>query len=201
MSLLVLTRHAESVYNQLGLWAGVTDTPLSEIGEIEAQETGRQIKNIDPDIEWNVFVSPLSRTKRTAAIAIESAGLHVKSLKIVHEITERDYGVYTGLNKAEVKKQLGDDEFLKLRRSFDYPIEQGESLKEVYKRIVPWYTEFVLPMLAEGEDILMIAHGNSLRALIKYIESVSDEDIAEVELETGKPRVYKFEDDILTRLS
>lgn len=187
-----MVRHAESVYNEQGLWAGITDVPLSIRGELEAKDLGRELKNIDPDAHWELFVSPLSRAKKTAAIAVESAGLHIHSMKIADALTERDYGVFTGLNKWEMKEKLGEEEFLKLRRSFDYPIENGESLKQVYERTIPWFESAVISLLESGKDVLLVAHGNSLRSVIKYIEHVSDEGIASVELETGKPRSYKY---------
>jgi 2,3-bisphosphoglycerate-dependent phosphoglycerate mutase len=199
MNRLVMVRHAESVYNEQGLWAGITDVPLSIKGEIEARDTGRAIKNINPDANWQLFVSPLIRTKKTASLAVEAAGLTIERMKIAEALIERDYGVFTGLNKWEMKQKLGEEEFLKLRRSYDHPIDDGESLKQVYERVVPWFQEEVEPLLKEGKDVLLVAHGNSLRALIKYIEHVSDEGIAHVEMETGKPRVYDWHGDHLSR--
>lgn len=192
MNKLVLIRHAESLYNQAGLWAGITDTPLSPHGEDEARLMGRKIRDVKPDAEWEVLVSPLSRAQKTAALAIESAGIQVKGWKVCEEITERDYGDYTGLNKWQVREQVGEEEFHRIRRSFDYPIPNGESLKQVYERVITWYESFVVPLLKRGEDVMIVAHGNSLRALIKYLENISDEQISHFELETAKPRVYIY---------
>lgn len=190
MNRLVLVRHAETDYNQQGMWAGRKDAVLTSKGEIEAKEVGRKIKEISPQSEWEVFTSPLKRTQKTAALAIEAGGLSVKALKNSPEIIERDYGDFTGMNKWEVRDQVGEQKFKEIRRSFNYPIPNGESLKEVYKRVVPWYSEQVLPLLKNGEDVLVVAHGNSLRALVKYLEGMSDEAIADFEFETAKPRSY-----------
>lgn len=192
MTLLALVRHAESTYNAEGIWAGQTDVPLSQKGEQDSKEMGRTLRELSPDTNWELFVTPLVRTQKTAALAIESGGLHIRGLVVVPALTERDYGKYVGLNKWEVKDQVGEEQFREIRRSFRFPIEGGESLSQVYDRVVAWYLEIAEPLLTSGVDILIVAHGNSLRALIKYIENMSDDAIADFELATGVPRIYEM---------
>jgi len=105
-------------------------------------------------------------------------------------LNERDYGIYTGKNKWEIKDEIGDEQFKKIRRSWDFPIKNGESLKDVYNRVVPYYENEILPKLKENKNILISAHGNSLRALIKYLEQISDDNIPNLELKTGEIYLY-----------
>lgn len=191
MAYLVLIRHGESEWNAKGLWTGLTDIGLSEKGRIEARKAGEEIK----DIHFQVaFTSVLIRAKQTLE-EIEHA-LEEKIPTIENAaLNERDYGEYTGKNKWEVKKQLGDEEFLKLRRSWDYPVPHGESLKDVYIRAVPYYQEHILPELKQGKNVLVFAHGNSLRALVKFLDNIPDNKIAELEIPTGQVLVYSFNQD------
>lgn len=191
MAYLVLVRHGESTWNAKGIWTGWTDVGLSEKGREEAREAGRVIKDIDFQI---VFVSALKRAKETLE-EIEKA-LEVKIPTIENEaLNERDYGDYTGKNKWQVKEQLGKEEFLKLRRSWDYPVPNGESLKDVYQRVVPYYQTYILPELQKGKNVLVSAHGNSLRALVKLLDNLSDEDVAKLEIPTGQVLVYSISSD------
>ena len=108
-------------------------------------------------------------------------------------LNERDYGDYTGKNKWDMEQLLGEEEFTKLRRGWDYPIPHGESLKMVYKRVVPFFQSQVLPKLAEGKNVLIVSHGNALRALIKYIEQIPDADMEHIEMEFGSIRMYDLD--------
>ena len=110
-------------------------------------------------------------------------------------LNERDYGDFTGKNKFEMQEILGDEEYKKLRRSWDYEVPNGETLKTVYERVIPFYLESILPKLREGKNVLAVAHGNSLRALIKYIEDISDEGIADVEMPFGAILIYEVDND------
>ena len=109
-------------------------------------------------------------------------------------LDERSYGIYTGKNKWEMEKILGEEEFRKLRRSWDYPLPNGESLKMVSERAVPFFVEKILPRVNEGKNILVVAHGNSLRTIIKYIENISDEKVSEVEMPFGAIVIYDVDD-------
>ncbi len=184
MAYLVLVRHGESTWNAKGIWTGITDVDLTEKGREEAREAGKAIKDIKFQI---AFTSLLKRAKQT----FEELGVNVPLIENA-ALDERDYGDFTGKNKWEIKKQLGDVEFLKLRRSWDYPVPNGESLKDVYNRVAPYYEEHILPELKKGNNVLVCAHGNSLRALVKFLDKISDDDIAKLELPFGKPLIYQI---------
>lgn len=184
MSYLVLVRHGQSEWNAKGLWTGLTDIGLTEKGMEEARKAAELIKDIKFQI---AFTSLLKRAKET----FEEMGIKVPLIENA-ALNERDYGDYTGKNKWKVKKQLGDLEFQKLRRSWDYPVPNGESLKDVYQRVVPYYENYILPELKKGNNVLVCAHGNSLRTLVKYLDKIPDDDIANLELPFGKPLIYQI---------
>lgn len=186
MAYLVLVRHGESTYNAKGVWTGLTDVDLTEKGREEARAAAELIKNINFQI---AFISPLKRANETLEEMEKVWGASLPRTKS-EAITERDYGDYTGKNKWQVKEQIGEENFLKLRRSWDYPVPNGESLKEVYERIVPYYQGHILPRLKEGKNVLVFAHGNSLRALVKFLDNIPDEDVVNLEIPTGQVLVY-----------
>lgn len=186
--LLVLVRHGQSEWNAKGLWTGWTDIPLSDEGEKQAFDIGSKLQEFRFD---QGYTSKLIRAQETLA-QIQKATQQSFPVTQSEKLNERNYGIYTGKNKWEVKEKLGEEAFLKLRRSWDYPIEQGESLKQVYERTIPYYQEEILPQLEEGKHILIAAHGNSLRSIIKYIEHIPDDEISEVELATGEARIYEI---------
>lgn len=182
--ILALVRHGESEWNAKNLWTGFMDIGLTDKGRAEARTAGEALKDFSFDV---AFTSPLSRARETLTIILKN-----KTISFFESpaLNERDYGIYTGKNKFEIQRELGDIEFKKLRRGWDYPIPQGESLKQVYARVVPYYEKEIRPLLKAGKHVLVSAHGNSLRALIKYLDNISDEDIANVELKTGEIVVY-----------
>lgn len=188
MPKLVLVRHGESLWNAQGLWTGLTDIGLSEKGKEEARSAGELVR----DIKFQTAcTSVLKRAKETLS-EIEAV-LEVKIPTFENTaLNERDYGDYTGKNKWQIKEQLGEENFLQLRRSWDYPIPNGESLKDVYARVIPYYQNHILPELKNGKNVLVSAHGNSLRALIKYLENISDEKIPNLELATGEIYIYSM---------
>lgn len=191
MAYLVLVRHGESEWNAKGLWTGWTDVGLSEKGFEEAQAAGEAIKDIHFDY---AFVSDLLRAKQTLEKIQEATGQTDMTVITDPAIKERDYGDYTGKNKWEIKKEVGDEAFQEIRRSWDYPIPNGESLKMVYERVIPYYQEEILPLLKMDKNILISAHGNSLRALVKNLEHISDEDISKLEMPTGGVYVYQMDE-------
>ncbi|MBP9719561.1 MAG: 2,3-diphosphoglycerate-dependent phosphoglycerate mutase [Candidatus Levybacteria bacterium] len=186
--ILVLVRHGQSEWNATGKWTGWTDIPLSETGEKEARDVGQKLTDIHFDFG---FTSVLQRAQQTME-AIQHVLQQPFAVTASEKLNERNYGVYTGKNKWEIKEKIGEEEFMKLRRSWDYPIEKGESLKQVYERVIPYYKGEVLPLLEKGQHILIAAHGNSLRALIKYLENIPDDKISSVELATGEALVYEI---------
>lgn len=189
---LLLVRHAESEWNVLGKWTGRTDVHLTEKGRKDASMLGAIIADIELH---HAYTSEQVRTLETLTHLLETA----QKKGIPHEsspqLNERDYGDYTGLNKWEVMEQLGTDVFTKIRRSWDHPIPGGETLQMVHARAVPFYKEHILPRLLAGKNVLVISHGNTIRALIKYLEDIGNEEIAEVEMNFGEIIIYRVTED------
>lgn len=185
---LILVRHGESLWNARNVWTGLTDIELSDRGKQEAVQAAKQISNNNIS---RAFTSELSRAAQTLSIILDTLGYsHVPVTKNA-ALNERDYGIYTGKNKTEVKQELGESGYIALRRGWDTPVPQGENLKQVYERVVPYYEQVILPFLIAGECVLVVAHGNSLRALIKFLDNISDTDIEKVELKTGELMLYE----------
>lgn len=191
MSYLALVRHGESEYNAKGLWAGWDDPALTEQGVEEAKKAGESIKDLHFDIG---YTSDLQRTEQTLKHLLSTLGqtqLEIISNKLLRE---RNYGDYTAKNKWEIKEQLGEEEFHKLRRNWDYPIPNGESLKQVYEREIPYFKEEIVPKLKSGKSIIIASSGNALRALVKYIENLPDEKIADLEFGLGEVYIYMIDE-------
>lgn len=190
MSKLALVRHGESEWNKLGLWTGWQDIPLSSGGKKEAQVAAQLLKDID---FHHFFTSDLVRAIETLEIIKKELNkTHLPVIKH-HALKERNYGEFTGKNKWEIKKQVGAIRFLQIRRGWDSPIKEGETLKNVHSRVVPYFENSILPHLKSGKNVLISAHGNSIRALVKHLEEVSDEGITEFELETGEIIIYELD--------
>ena len=192
MAYLVLVRHGESEWNAKGLWTGWTDIPLSAKGHEEAKLAGEALKDIQFDL---AYTSVLKRAKETLVDIQKVTGQIDLPTTEDKALNERNYGDFTGKNKWEVKEQVGEEEFQKLRRSWDNPPPNGESLKMVYERVLPYYESEILSKLKEGKNVIVAAHGNSLRALIKHLDNVSDEDIPKLELATGGIYVYQIDNE------
>lgn len=194
MGKLVFVRHALSEWNSLGLWTGITDVHLSKEGFEVAEKMGELLKNFRFDY---IFDTPLIRTKETLSAVLDSNLVTQKAVPVEDskELLERDYGIYTGKNKWEVKKEIGDEEFQKIRRSWDHPIPNGESLKMVYERALPFFLERIMPILREDKNVLLVGHGNTMRALSKYIENISDEGINSFEIGFDTATVYELDND------
>jgi 2,3-bisphosphoglycerate-dependent phosphoglycerate mutase len=186
MANLILVRHGESVWNKLGIWTGITDIDLSEEGFTQAREAGKALQGVHIDI---AYVADMKRAHQTYDCLAEVLNLRVPVVS-TREFNERDYGIYTGKKKWEVKEEIGELAFMSLRRSWDGDVPGGETLKDVYNRAIPYYEKEMLPRLKDGQDVLISAHGNSLRALIKYLERVSESDIANVEIGIGQVYLY-----------
>jgi 2,3-bisphosphoglycerate-dependent phosphoglycerate mutase len=185
--MLVISRHAESEWNILGKWTGLTDVNLTEKGKGEAYKIGELLRGVTFNA---VYTSEQKRTHQTLEGIMEGSGHgdvpHVKS----PHVNERDYGDLTGKNKWEVKDEIGDEAFHGIRRGWDYPVPGGETLKDVHGRVVPFFDAEILPRLQKGENILLVAHGNSIRALIKHLEDIHESEIAEVEMGFGEVLFY-----------
>jgi 2,3-bisphosphoglycerate-dependent phosphoglycerate mutase len=192
MSYLVLVRHGESEYNAKGVWTGWQNPALTELGKKEAAEAGERLNDIHFDY---AFVSALKRAEETLDIILHTLGQAGTPIDINKALNERSYGDYEGKNKWEIKAQVGDEVFQKIRREWDYPVPNGETLKMVFERVVPYYEKEILPKIKENKNVLVAASGNSLRALVKYLESVPDDKIPFLEIATGEVYVYEMDKD------
>jgi 2,3-bisphosphoglycerate-dependent phosphoglycerate mutase len=188
MARLILVRHGKSEWNSLGKWTGLIDIGLADEGKEEARRAADILREIP---FTRVYTSLLKRAKETYE-EIQKV-LEAPHVPIEHPaLNERDYGVYTGKKKWEVKQEIGDKAFMELRRGWDVPIPEGESLKDVHARVIPYYKESIHADLLSGHHVMVVAHGNSLRALIKHLEDIPDEEISNLELGTGAVYVYDF---------
>jgi 2,3-bisphosphoglycerate-dependent phosphoglycerate mutase len=186
---LILVRHAESEWNALGKWTGRTDVSLTAKGFEEADKFGVALRGLGIGVDA-AYCSEQVRTRETLEHMLVQAGLSV-SIITSPAINERDYGEYTGKNKWDMKELLGEERFSAVRRGWDVPIPGGETLKMVYERAVPFYRDTIVPLLSAGKNVLLVSHGNTIRALKKYIESISDKGIADVEMPFGEILVYE----------
>jgi 2,3-bisphosphoglycerate-dependent phosphoglycerate mutase len=216
---LILLRHGQSEWNAKNLFTGWVDVNLSKEGEEEAKKGGMWLKknDINPDV---VHTSLLRRAIMTANFALNEAGRVWIPVKRNWRLNERHYGALQGKDKKEIRDEFGEDLFMQWRRSYDCPppkIEDGsefdsasderyandaeakavksECLKDVLERALPYWENEIKPDLKAGKTVLVTAHGNSLRALVKHIEGISDDDIAGVNIPTGIPYVYELDDD------
>ena len=216
---LVLLRHGESVWNKENRFTGWTDVDLSEKGVKEAENAGKLLK--DKGYTFDVsFTSILKRANRTLEIVLKEMNLNIP-VYYSYRLNERHYGALQGLNKDEMRKKFGDEQVHIWRRSYDvrppelskdderYPgndpkykdltpeeLPLTECLKDTLERVIPYYNNEIKKHLENKENVLVVAHGNSLRSIIKYLENVSDEDIMNVEIPTGIPYVYELDDNL-----
>jgi len=186
---LILARHHESEWNKLGKWTGVTDVGLSPYGFEMSKKMGELLKGVHID---QAFASEQKRSLQTLQCMEDDAGIDVPITRNA-ALNERDYGDYTSKDKWQVKKEVGEEAFEAIRRGWDVPVPHGETLKMVYERAVPFYLATIVPLVAAGKDILVVAHGNSLRAIVKYIENVSDEAIVKLEFPFGAVFIYDID--------
>ena len=192
MNKLVLLRHGQSQWNLENRFTGWKNVPLTEKGEVEAKKAGELIRKHNISID-RVFSSVLERANRTAEIAIKKAELNnlLENNKIImtcsEKLNERDYGDLVGLNKQETADKFGKDQVHIWRRSYDTPPPNGESLKDVVERVSPYFKENIKSLIDKGENILIAAHGNSLRAMMIELGMYKPEEISNIELPTGSP--------------
>jgi 2,3-bisphosphoglycerate-dependent phosphoglycerate mutase len=216
---LILLRHGQSTWNLENLFTGWTDVGLTELGETEAREAGRLIgeEGLDPDI---LHTSVLVRAIKTAELTLEVMGRQYLPVRRSWRLNERHYGALQGLNKKETSEKHGAEQVLLWRRSYDLPppplgedderharhdprykdlppdlIPATECLKDVVVRMLPYWYDTIVPDLLAGREPLIVAHGNSLRALVKHLDGVSDEDIIDLNIPTGVPLLYELDDD------
>jgi 2,3-bisphosphoglycerate-dependent phosphoglycerate mutase len=218
MSAVVLLRHGESEWNAKGLFTGWVDVGLSPGGVAEAQRGGAMLaqSGLRPAV---VHTSVLTRAIQTAHVALEAAGLLWLPVHRSWRLNERHYGALQGQDKAQTRQQYGDEQFMLWRRSYDVPppplpdddplspvadpryallpddlMPRTECLRDVVARLLPYWQDAIVPALAAGQTVLIVAHGNSLRALVKHLDGIGDAEIAELNIPTGIPLVYELDD-------
>ncbi len=214
---LVLLRHGQSAWNKTNQFTGWVDVPLTEQGVEEAKNGGRLLKekNILPDI---VFTSMLRRAINTANYALDEADRLWIPVKRSWRLNERHYGALQGKDKKQIRDEYGEEQFMQWRRSYDVPpppIEAGsewsqdadpryagepipmtECLKDVLERALPYWESEIVPDLRSGKTVMVAAHGNSLRAIVKHLDGISDDDIAGLNIPTGIPLYYELDEDL-----
>lgn len=192
MAYLVLVRHGQSEWNALGLWTGQEDVALTEQGREEARRAADHLRDITLH---KGYASAQSRAQQTLQ-EIKTALQHAELDTTEHPaLNERHYGDYQGKNKWDIKEAIGDEAFTKLRRTWDHPVPNGETLKDVHGRVLPYFQEHILQDLKAGKNVIVAAHGNSLRALMKHLDEVADDMVHELEIGTGEVHVYEISDD------
>jgi 2,3-bisphosphoglycerate-dependent phosphoglycerate mutase len=222
MSKLILTRHGQSVWNAENRFTGWVDVDLSEKGILEAQKSGQLIKKLNMNIDVS-YTSFLKRAIKTLTTILQENNLELK-FNTSWEINERHYGSLTGLNKEETKNKIGEAQFKKYRRSWDVapppmnvddnnhslfsPLNANipvgmipftESLKNTYDRVIPYYEKEIKKQIQKNKNVLISAHGNSLRALCKHLFKISDQKINDLEIPTGNPLIIEFGDNLVIK--
>ncbi len=188
-SLLVMVRHGQSQYNLENRFTGNVDIELTALGREEARKAGEQLRSFHFDI---AFTSTLKRAQESLTIILDALGETAIPVYKDAALNERCYGDLQGLNKADILKQYGEEQFNLWRRSYAIQPPNGESLKDTEARALPYFTKEIETQLQAGKNILIVAHGNSLRTIIKNLEHISDDDIPHRELSTGIPEIYYF---------
>jgi 2,3-bisphosphoglycerate-dependent phosphoglycerate mutase len=193
-NVLVLVRHGESEWNKQNLFTGWRDPGLTATGIAEARRAGARLK-AEGFVFDIAFTSALKRAQHTLALMLEELG--EKGLETIKDeaLNERDYGGLSGLNKDDARARWGEEQVHVWRRSFDIAPPGGESLKDTAARVLPYYEAKILPQIKAGRNVLVAAHGNSLRALIMHLEKMSPEQILKLNLGTGEPYVYRLNAD------
>ena len=189
---LVLVRHGQSEWNAKNLFTGWKNPDLTSDGKKEAINAGSLIK--ERNIQFSMmFTSALKRAQITGQIILD--GIEQPDIEVVKDeaLNERDYGDLSGLNKDDARKEWGEEQVHIWRRSFDVPPPGGESLKDTAERVLPFFNSSILPKIIEGKNILVAAHGNSLRSLVMQLDDLSKEEVVALEIQTGAPIIYSFE--------
>ena len=191
MASLVLVRHGQSQWNEKNLFTGWKDPDLTEKGEKEAIKAGLALKESGYKFDI-MFTSVLLRAKRTGKLILEQMGQEDLKTFENEALNERNYGDLVGLNKDDARKKWGEDQVHKWRRSFDIAPPGGESLKMTAERVLPYFEETILPLLKEKSEILVAAHGNSLRALVMQLDKLNSDEVVKLEIPTGMPICYSI---------
>ena len=188
---LVLVRHGQSEWNALNLFTGWKDPGLTDQGRQEANQAGRLIQSLNLDFDV-MFTSALVRAQLTGDIILNIIKqTHIPTIKN-QALNERNYGDLAGLNKDDARAKWGAEQVQIWRRSYDTPPPGGESLKDTGERVMPYFNQEILPLIKKGQNILISAHGNSLRSMIKFLDNISDTEIVKLEIPTGAPIHFTF---------
>ncbi|ADB36642.1 2,3-bisphosphoglycerate-dependent phosphoglycerate mutase [Spirosoma linguale] len=193
MSLFVIVRHGQSQWNAENRFTGATNTPLTDLGRHEAREAGKLLKAKQPPDFAIGFTSVLQRAIDTMDIILDEIGQANLPIERNQALNERMYGDLQGMNKHEAEERFGADQVFRWRRGYADKPPHGESLADTRARVMPYFNQSILPHLQAGQPVLVVAHGNSLRALLMDLENISPEDIEKVELATGIPRQYDYD--------
>ena len=197
---LVLVRHGQSEWNKKNLFTGWKDPNLTDLGIEEAKKAGNLLR--ERGLAFDImFTSDLFRAQETGRIILEQMNLgHIEVIKD-QSLNERNYGDLAGLNKDEARVKWGEEQVHIWRRSYDIPPPGGESLKNTAERVLPYFNSEILPKIKESQNILVAAHGNSLRALVMELEKISSDEIVKLEIATGDPLTYKCSDQEIIRIN
>ncbi len=188
MAKLALVRHGQSLWNLENRFTGWVDVPLTAQGEEEARRAGERLKGLHLDV---AYTSGLRRAQDTLRLIMESMGIDIPTIRD-QALNERDYGDLAGLNKDDMREKYGEEQVRIWRRSYDVAPPGGESLKMTRERTVPFFERAVLGDIRQGKDVLVVAHGNSNRSIVMALENLTPEQVLELELATGIPRVYEL---------
>ncbi|MFN7171224.1 MAG: 2,3-bisphosphoglycerate-dependent phosphoglycerate mutase [Fimbriimonadaceae bacterium] len=191
MPKLALVRHGQSLWNKQNRFTGWVDVPLTEKGEQEAAEAGRRLADIHFDV---AYTSALARAQDTLRIMLETMGAPMPVIRD-QALNERHYGDLQGMNKDEMRKKYGEEQVHLWRRSYDIAPPNGESLKDTAARSVPFFERCILGDIAQGQDVLVVAHGNSNRSIAMVLDGLSEEEVLKLELATGVPILYELDTD------
>ena len=195
---LVLVRHGQSEWNKKNLFTGWKDPELTSLGIEEAIKAGKLLKN--KNIKFDImFTSDLLRAQETGRLILEHMDQPDVPVIKDQSLNERNYGDLAGLNKDDAREKWGEEQVHIWRRSFDVPPPGGESLKDTAERVLPYFHSEILPKVEDGLDVLIAAHGNSLRALVMELEEISSDEIVKLEIATGDPLAYKYSEGKIKR--
>ena len=196
LNYLILVRHGQSEWNAKNLFTGWKDPDLTDQGRNEAEKAGKLLleKKINLD---ELFTSVLIRAINTGKIILDQLGIESLPTTRDQSLNESNYGDLAGLNKDDARKKWGEEQVHIWRRSYDVPPPGGESLKNTGERVLPYFENKIKPLIAEGKNILIAAHGNSLRSLIKELDNLNDDEIVKLEIPTGAPIIYSFRDGLI----
>jgi 2,3-bisphosphoglycerate-dependent phosphoglycerate mutase len=193
MPTLIILRHGQSIWNLENKFTGEVDIDLSTLGKQEAITAGKLLKNYTIEL---AYTSVLKRAIHTLDIVLHEMKVNIPIVQSA-ALNERNYGDLQGLDKTETAKKYGEDKVLIWRRSYDTAPPNGESLEDTFNRVIPFYKTKIEPQLKAKKNILIVAHGNSLRALMMYLDGYNAKEIADINIPTGIPRVYKFSTELL----